>query len=338
MRIIGFSLALASSGLAQLAPPAPKGNERPTIGSIERLDPALDKLIPKDVEIEVLAMGFNWSEGPVWDKKESRVLFSDVPANKVYQWSEVGGLSVYLDPSGYTGAQKYSNEPGSNGLTFDNKGRLLSCEHGDRRVSVLTTKEGGKMTVADRYEGKRFNSPNDVCVHPNGTIYFTDPPYGLPQREKDPRREMPIFGVYSVAPKSRVSIVDGTMERPNGIALSHDSKTLYVAQSQPDKPWLVSYPLDASGKVSGKRKLLYDASSLKEPGLPDGLKTDQQGNIWCTGPGGVLVISPEGKLLGRILTGQRTANCGFGDDGSTLYMTADFYLLRIKTSVKGTGF
>lgn len=194
------------------------------------------------------------------------------------------------------------------------------------------------MTVADRYEGKRFNSPNDVCVHPNGTIYFTDPPYGLPQREKDPRREMPIFGVYSVAPKSRVSIVDGTMERPNGIALSHDSKTLYVAQSQPDKPWLVSYPLDASGKVSGKRKLLYDASSLKEPGLPDGLKTDQQGNIWCTGPGGVLVISPEGKLLGRILTGQRTANCGFGDDGSTLYMTADFYLLRIKTSVKGTGF
>ena len=340
MRSVVLSLAFASTSFAQLAPPAPDGTIRPTIGSVERLDPAINKLIPEDARIEVVAMGFEWSEGPVWDKAENRLLFSDVPTNKVYQWSEKDGLSVFLKASGYTGPSGYGNEPGSNGLTFDNEGRLLSCEHGDRRVSVLTTNGGGKMTVADRYEGKRFNSPNDVCVHPNDTIYFTDPPYGLPKKEKDPRRESSIFGVYSISPKGVVSVVDGTMERPNGITLSPDSKTLYVAQSQGGKAWLVSYPLDASGKVAGDRKLLYDATPLskKDPGMPDGLKTDQQGNIWCTGPGGVMVISADGKLLGRILTGHRTANCAFGDDGSTLYMTADYYIVRIKTSVKGTGF
>ncbi|MDB4537552.1 SMP-30/gluconolactonase/LRE family protein [Akkermansiaceae bacterium] len=339
MRLITLSLALASTTFAQLAPPAPAGTPRPTVGSVERLDPAINKLIPEDAKIEVVAMGFDWSEGPVWDKAGNRLLFSDVPANKVYQWSEKDGLSVFLKASGYTGPSDYGNEPGSNGLTFDNEGRLLSCEHGDRRVSVLTTNGGGKMTVADRFEGKRFNSPNDVCVHPNGTIYFTDPPYGLPQKEKDPRRESPIFGVYSITPKGQISVVDATMERPNGVTLSPDGKTLYIAQSQGGKAWLVSYPLDASGKA-GKRTLLFDATPLsqKDPGMPDGLKTDQQGNIWCTGPGGVMVISPEGKLLGRILTGQRTANCAFGDDGSTLHMTADYYIVRIRTSVKGTGF
>ena len=159
------------------------GKFLPTIGSIEVLDPALNKLIDPAAKIEVLASGFDWSEGPVWDKSRGVVLFSDVPANTIYQWSEKGGLQVYMTPSGYTGATHYSNEPGSNGLAYDTSGRLLCCEHGDRRVSVLT-KGGGKRTVADNVTGKRFNSPNDLCVHPNGTIYFTDPPYGLHKRGK----------------------------------------------------------------------------------------------------------------------------------------------------------
>ncbi|MDA7877870.1 SMP-30/gluconolactonase/LRE family protein [Akkermansiaceae bacterium] len=312
---------------------------RPTIGSIEVLDPALEKLIASDAKIEVLASGFDWSEGPAWDKKNSRLLFSDVPQNKIYQWSEKSGLSVYLSPSGYTGPDEYSREPGSNGLAFDKNGLLHFCEHGDRRVSALTPDRGGKMTVADRVDGKRFNSPNDLCLHPDGSIYFTDPPYGLPQGDKDPRRETGIFGVYRIAPDGKVTTVISNLDRPNGVALSPDSKTLYIAQSQGGKAWILSYPVKADGSL-GKETLLYDATPLSKelPGAPDGLKTDTLGNIWCTGPGGVLILTAEGKLLGRILTGQRTANCGFGDDGSTLYMTADSYLLRVKTNVIGTSF
>jgi len=312
---------------------------RPTLGTIEVRDPSLKNLIAVDATIEVLASGFDWSEGPAWDKKNSRILFSDVPQNTIYQWSEKDGISVYLTPSGYTGPAEYSSEPGSNGLAFDQKGRLHFCEHGDRRLSVLTDQDGGKMTIADRVDGKRFNSPNDLCHHPDGSIYFTDPPYGLPQKEKDPRRETGIFGVYRVAPDGKVTTVISNLDRPNGVTLSPDSKTLYIAQSQGGKAWLLSYPVKPDGSL-GKENLLYDATPLSKelPGMPDGLKTDKQGNIWCTGPGGVLILNKEGKLLGRILTGQRTANCAFGDDGSTLYMTADSYLLRVKTKVIGTGF
>ncbi|MGJ8697174.1 MAG: SMP-30/gluconolactonase/LRE family protein [Verrucomicrobiaceae bacterium] len=312
---------------------------RPTIGSIEVLDPSLEKLLAPDARIEVLASGFIWSEGPAWDKANKRILFSDVPKNTVYQWSDKAGLSVYLTPSGYTGPAEYSNEPGSNGLTFDSQGRLHSCEHGDRRVSILTLNGGGKMTLADRVDGKRFNSPNDLCIHPDGSIYFTDPPYGLPQKEKDPSRETDIFGVYRIAPDGNVTTVISDLDRPNGVALSPDSKTLYIAQSQGGKAWILSYPVLADGSL-GAQTLLFDATPLskKDRGMPDGLKTDKQGNIWSTGPGGVLILSPQGKLLGRILTGQATANCGWGDDGSTLYMTADSYLLRVRTKVVGSGF
>ena len=204
---------------------------------------------------------------------------------------------------------------------------------------VLTMTGGAKMTAADRFDGKRFNSPNDVCVHPKGWIYFTDPPYGLPNGAEDPLREIDQFGVYRIDPDGKVHSVIGDLKRPNGVTLSPDFKTLYVAQSQGGEAWLMSYPLDEQGNV-GKGKILYDATPLskKDKGMPDGVKTDQQGNIWCTGPGGVLIITPEEKLLGRILTGHLTANCAWGDDGSTLYMTADYYIMRIRTNAKGTGF
>lgn len=332
MRTFILAAVLTSSVWSQQAP-------FPTAGKIERLDPALDALIPADAKIEVIASGFTWSEGPVWDKVNSRLLFSDVPNNVVHQWTEKDGIGVFLKPSGYTGPTAYSKESGSNGLAFDNEGRLLSCEHGDRRVSVLTMNGGGKVTAADRFDGKRFNSPNDVCVHPKGWIYFTDPPYGLPNGADDPLREIDQFGVYRIDPDGKVHSVIGDLKRPNGVTLSPDSKTLYVAQSQGGEAWLMSYPLDDQGNV-GKGEILYDATPLsqKDKGMPDGLKTDQQGNIWCTGPGGVLIVTPEGKLLGRILTGHLTANCAWGDDGSTLYMTADYYIMRIRTNAKGAGF
>ncbi|MCY7358806.1 MAG: SMP-30/gluconolactonase/LRE family protein, partial [Rudanella sp.] len=305
----------------------------PTIGQIVRTDPRLDKLIPKDAKIEVLASGFTWAEGPVWVKDGSYLLFSDVPQNTVFKWSEKDGLSTFLKPSGYTGTGPYSDEPGSNGLTLDQKGRLVLCEHGDRRVSVMPLTGGGKRTLTDNFEGKRFNSPNDVAVHSNGTYYFTDPPYGLSKKEADPTRETPLFGVYRATlaengKPAQISLLINDLTRPNGITFSPDEKTLYIAQSDPARPVIMAYPMQADGSV-GKGRVLFDAMPLlkqKLPGLPDGLKTDRDGNIWSTGPGGVLVIAPDGTLLGRIDTGQATANCGWGDDGRTLYITADGYL------------
>jgi len=308
----------------------------PTLGSIERLDPRFDKLVPKDAEIEVLASGFEWAEGPVWVKTDGAVLFSDIPRNRVNRWKQGEGLSTYLEPAGFTGPGAYGNERGSNGLSLDRQGNLISCEHGDRRVSRLTP-GGGKRTVADNYQGKRFNSPNDVAVHSSGAIYFTDPPYGLPKGFDDERRELDFCGVYRVTPDGTVTLLCDTMTRPNGICFSPDEKRLYVAQSDPQAPIWKVFNVQADGSLDAG-KTFFDGTKLfaaRKKGLPDGLKVDMQGNVFATGPGGVLVIAADGTHLGTILTGQATANCGFGDDGKTLYMTADSHLCRIKLSTTG---
>jgi len=308
----------------------------PTLGSIERLDPRFDALVPKDAAIEVLASGFEWAEGPVWVKKEGAVLFSDIPRNRVNRWKQGEGLSVYLEPAGFTGPSAYGNERGSNGLTLDRQGNLVSCEHGDRRVSRLTP-GGGKRTVADNYKGKRFNSPNDVAVHSSGALYFTDPPYGLPKGFDDERRELGFCGVYRVTPDGAVTLLCDTMTRPNGICFSPDEKRLYVAQSDPEAPIWKVFNVKADGTLD-EGKTFFDGTKLfkeRKKGLPDGLKVDTQGNVFATGPGGVLVLAADGTHLGTILTGQATANCGFGDDGKTLYMTADSHLCRIKLSTTG---
>jgi gluconolactonase len=308
----------------------------PTLGSIERLDPRFDKLVPKDAEIEVLASGFEWAEGPVWVKTDGAVLFSDIPRNRVNRWKQGEGLSTYLEPAGFTGPGAYGNERGSNGLSLDRQGNLISCEHGDRRVSRLTP-GGGKRTVADNYQGKRFNSPNDVAVHSSGAIYFTDPPYGLPKGFDDERRELDFCGVYRVTPDGTVTLLCDTMTRPNGICFSPDEKRLYVAQSDPQSPIWKVFNVQADGSLDAG-KTFFDGTKLfasRKKGLPDGLKVDMQGNVFATGPGGVLVIAADGTHLGTILTGQATANCGFGDDGKTLYMTADSHLCRIKLSTTG---
>ena len=318
----------------------------PTTGSVERLDDSMNRLIPLDAKIEILAEGYEWSEGPVWIRQGDFLLYSDVPTNKIYKWKEGKGASVYLDPSGYTAKEKRTGESGSNGLTLDEKGRLISRQHGDRRVARMNTPidlpKPVYETLAGRYEGKRFNSPNDLVYNQKGELYFTDPPYGLVQKEKDPKREIDYQGVYLLRKNGKVTLVAKDLERPNGIALSPDEKTLYVANSHGPRPIWMSYELKENGTVK-KGKLFFDSTEYRKKhrsrkGGNDGMKVDVDGNIWATGPGGVLVFSPKGKHLGTVLTGQRTANCAFGDDGSTLYMTADMYLMRIKTSIKGNGF
>lgn len=315
----------------------------PSIGEIIKLDPALDALVEPGTKIEVLASGFDWTEGPVWvaEKKHPAggyLLFSDIPRNQVVRWDEGVGAEIFLKPSGYTGPGKYGGEPGSNGLLLDSQRQLVSCEHGDRRLSVLTN-NGGKRTLVDNYGGKRLNSPNDACYHPNGDLYFTDPPYGLPESYDDPRRELDFCGVFRFSKDGKTTLLTKELTRPNGIAFSPDHKTLYVAQSDPKAAIWKSFPVKDDGTL-GEGKLFYDATKAVEeklPGLPDGMKIDKDGNLWATGPGGVYILTPQAQLLGRISTGERTANCAWGNDGSTLYLTADMYLCRVKTKTRGAG-
>ena len=230
----------------------------------------------------------------------------------------------------------YGREPGSNGLTLDPQGRLTLCEHGDRRVSRLAW-DGGKLTLADRYQGKRLNSPNDLVYKSNGDLYFTDPPYGLPQNVNDPRKELDFQGVYRLGTDGALTLLTREMSRPNGLAFSPDEKTLYVTNSDPERAVILAWSVEANGTL-GEYRTFADMTDLFRqhlPGLPDGMKVDHEGNVWSTGPGGVHIFTPEGQRLGRIDTGQRTANCNWGEDGGTLYMTADAYLCRIRTLTRG---
>lgn len=308
-----------------------------TIGKIVRFDDRVNELISPDAQIELLASGFEWSEGPLWipHADGGYLLFSDIPRNSVMRWKQGEGTSLFMKPSGYTGVADYGREPGSNGLTLDLQGRIIFCEHGDRRISRLEA-DGGKRTLADNYNGRRFNSPNDAVVKSNGDIYFTDPPYGLPEQHRDPRRELDFCGVYRLSTDGRVALLTREMTRPNGIAFSPDEKVLYVAQSDSRAAIINAFGVKSDGTLA-QPKVLQDFTELmgKLPGAPDGLKVDNKGNLFATGPGGVHVITPEGKLLARIHTGERTSNCAWGDDGSVLYMTVDDHLCRIKTKTKG---
>ncbi len=305
-------------------------------GRIERLDPALDQLIAADAKIEKLAEGFTWSEGPVWLNGE--LIFSDVPENIAYRWKPgMTKAEVFLKPSGLLTPQPGFREPGCNGLARDAQGRLLLCQHGERRIARY---EDGKFTsLADRWEGKRFNSPNDLAVRKNGEVYFTDPSYGLEGINQSPLKEIPFNGVYRAGLDGQVTLLTQELTFPNGIAFSPDEKVLYVGVSDGKATRIVAYDVKADGTIAGERTF-FDAQPLRKDGskgLVDGLKVDRAGNVWSSGPGGILVISAAGKLLGRINTGQATANCNWGDDGGTLYITADMFLLRVKTKTKGAG-
>jgi gluconolactonase len=326
--VIGISIL--SGGVART-------EEVATLGRIERLDPAFDRLVDQDTAIELLAANkFEWAEGPVWDPAHKRVLFSDIPRNMIWEWSQTSGLKQFIKPSGYTGEAPFAGrEPGSNGLAFNKAGELVMCQHGDRRIAKWV--DGKFVTLADRYAGKRLNSPNDLAIRSNGDVYFTDPPYGLPKQTEDPGRELDFQGVYRLNAKGELALLTKELGRPNGLAFSPDEKTLYVANSDPEKAVLMAFPVRPDGSL-GNGKVFFDvtaAVSKQRPGLPDGVKVSADGTVWATGPGGVLVYSPQGKHLGTLATGVATANLAFADDGSTLYLTADKSLVRVRTKVKG---
>lgn len=328
------ALSAAPAPITSTSAPYPKDAK----SSIERLDPALDALIAADAVIENLGTGFNWSEGPVWVPAQGALLFSDVPENRVYRWKDGEGISVYLEPSGFTGTEYNGRERGSNGLTLDAAGRLMLCQHGDRRVARLAPDGKSFETIVDKIDGKRFSSPNDLCYDRAGNLFFTDPPYGLPS---DVKQETAFNGVYRLGADGKLTVISQVLERPNGIALSPDEKILYVANSHGPNPIIMAFALAADG-TAGPGKVFWDSTDLvnrtKRRGGLDGLKVDTQGNLWATGPGGVLILSPAGKHLGSILTGRATANCAFGDaDHLTFYLTADEALLRVRTKAKGAG-
>ena len=306
--------------------------EDAVIGKLEILDQRMSDLFDSDPCIEVLATGFNWSEGPVWVPQLNGVLFSDVPENKAYLWTEKRGLEVFLDPSGYTGYTTNKNKSGSNGLAVDQEGNLILCQHGDRRIAKFNQWESRipvYETIVDQFEMKRFNSPNDLVVSKDGSIFFTDPPYGLKGKDEDPLKELSYNGVYKWSANGEVTLINGKLARPNGIELSLDEKTLYVANSDRTYPVIIAIDLTTEDYETS---LFFDGSTLakERKGLFDGLKIHSSGVIFATGPGGVLVIDAVGKHLGTIIMKNRTANCAFDPGETYLYMTADSALARVR--------
>jgi len=323
------------SGETTNTEPIAKADTYPTTGSIERLSEDINRLIAPDTKLEVLAEGYEWSEGPVWVSQGDYLLFSDIPQNSIFKWKEGEGTSLYLKPSGFGGSDFEGKEPGSNGLILDDEGRLVLCQHGDHRIAYMTAPLDDPAseyeTVVANYEGKRLNSPNDLAYHPNGDLYFTDPPYGLPGGADSEAKELDFQGVYCYSePDDALSLLTDELSRPNGIGFSPDANTLYVANSDPKRAIWMAYDITKDGGVANGR-VFYDATEKvgEEKGLPDGFAVHSSGHIFATGPGGVWIFSPEGKHLGTLKTEQATANCTFDADESYLYITADMYLLRI---------
>jgi len=315
------------------APSVPPAQEKPaSIGTLARLDPSFDALVPQDVRIEKLTGGFTFIEGPLW--RPSKVLwFSDVVGNVVRQWSPDGNVTVLLQPGGYDGnGLPAGGFIGPNGMTADKDGAVLLCQHGNRRIARI----GADMkvtTLMDKFEGKKLNSPNDLVFRSDGSLYFTDPPYGLPKGDDDPMKELKFNGVYRLA-GGKLQLLVKDLTRPNGIAFSPDEKILYVANSDEKKRLWMRYDVAADGSLRSGR-VFADVTAEKEEGAPDGMKIDSLGNVYGTGPGGIWVMSPEGKHLGTIKLPEQPANCGWGDDGKSLYMTARTSLYRIKLAVAG---
>ncbi len=308
--------------------------EKP-IGTFERLDTAFDLVVSDDATIEIIGEGFAWSEGPVWVESQKMLLFSDVPKNTIHKWTHEKGVELYLTPSGFTGDSTNSPEPGSNGLTLDDEENLVLCQCGNRQLAVMNApidKPVADFTaLADRFNGKRFSSPNDVVFY-HHNFYFTDPPYGLAKQMDDPEKEIPFQGVYVVPADGGVKLIVDSLTRPNGLAFLPHQKTLIVANSDPGKAAWYAFDLTESDSVTDAR-IFYNATeeAKTDIGLPDGLKVDSNGNVFATGPGGIWVFNASGKVLGKIRFADfPVSNCTLSGDEKTLYATADMYVLKIK--------
>lgn len=305
---------------------------------ITRLDPRFDQLVPPAAVLEKIVDHHGWTEGPVWVRDGGYLLFSDVVKNTIYKWKQGEGESVFLRPSGYTGAVPFTGpEPGSNGLAIDPAGRLVFCQHGDRRISRRDA-DGRVTSLVQRYRGKRINSPNDLVFRSNGDLYFTDPPFGLPWTFDDPAKELPFQGVYRLERNGSLTLLTRELRAPNGIAFSPDQRTLYVSNADASRLVWMAFPVTADGKL-GKGRVLYDGteSTRGRRGTADGMKVDTRGNIFGAGPGGVYVISPEGTLLGWFDFGGNVGNVAWGEDRSTLFIAANATVYRIRLSTRGAG-
>ena len=335
MRLSFLWLLLLAAGpvLAQVPP-----RHFTSTGQVQRRQPALDQVIAPGARLEIVSSGHAHVEGPLWVPDSAMLLFSDTKTRTIYRWRADSGRTKFLTYSGYTGRLPYGEEPGSNGLALDPQGNLLVCEHGDRRLASLAlTQPGGLRTLADSYQGHRLNSPNDVVAAPDGTLYFTDPPFGLPKKDATRLRELPFAGVFRRTPGGQLAADVQDIPYPNGLALSADSRTLYVSNADSARPVILAYAVGKNGQL-GKPRPFFDMSNLPRPRykeVPDGLKTDEAGNVYAAGFGGLLIISPQGQLLGIIDPGETVANCAWGDDGHTLYLMATTFVCRIRTLAQG---
>jgi gluconolactonase len=334
---------LVLAAVAVLAPHVRVGSGQPApperAGRVVRHDPRFDRLVPPGATLEKVARGFTSVEGPVWDPARGSLLVSDTSKNAVFEWHDGPGLRLFMDPSGYTGTAPFAGrEPGSNGLAFDADKRLVLCEQGDRRIARLEV-DGRKTTLADRYEGKRLNSPNDLVFAGNGDLYFTDPPFGLPKGFDDPGKELGWSGVYRLTPEGRLALLTRELRAPNGIALSPSSRTLYVSNADRSHAVWMAYDL-APGGTLGAGRVFFDATpwTRTKKGAPGGMKIDAEGNLFAAGPGGVHVFAPDGTHLGSLELDVPTSNVAWGGDGSTLYVTASSAVYRIGLTTRGLGF
>ena len=325
-----LALAVAIPAEAQLHPRP----LRPPV--IRSLDPRFGTLVPKDATVEKLLDGRQWVEGPLWVRSGGYLLFSDVVQNAIYQWKEGKGARVFLANSGYSGSTPYAGaEPGSNGLALDAEGRLVFARHGDRQIARLEP-DGGITVLADRYQGRKLNSPNDLVFHSSGDLYFTDPPFGLPKSYDDPGKELPHQGVYRLRPDGSLALLTSELSAPNGIAFSPDERTLYVSNADAQRLVWLAYAVRPDGTL-GPGRVFFDGTSAfaGRPGTADGLKVDAQGTVFGVGPGGVYVFSPAGELLGWIDFAGNVGNVAWGEDGSTLFVAANSAVYRIRVSNRG---
>ncbi|KMT66826.1 SMP-30/gluconolactonase/LRE family protein [Catenovulum maritimum] len=304
--------------------------------SVTIFEAEAEKYLSPNAKIETLASGHIWTEGPVWVPDAGYLLYSDIPNNKIMKFQPGKGAELYLNKSGATGLFEGDHDQGSNALLINSKGQLVLLQQGDRRVAIMDSdldKPKSKfITLAGNLNGKRLNSPNDAVYHSDGSLYFTDPAYGLKERLNDPRKELAFQGLFRINPAGKLELLDDSINFPNGIALSKDEKTLYVAVSDEEFPRWLAYQVESDGSISNKRLLIDATDDVKvkgEIGMPDGMALHSSGNLFATGPGGVWLITPEGKVLAKIYTGKLTANCTLSADEKTLYLTAHDTLMSV---------